>query len=95
MSEHETSRVIRFGDYYIYIIYTPNLGSEITVSDEERERGRFRGSTEGARGSIEGARGSTERAAREHHGAVRGRSSWEPEMASSVSAGAALVAFLL
>ena len=40
---------------YIYIIYTPNLGLGITVFDQEREQGRFRGSSEGARGSIEGA----------------------------------------
>ncbi len=46
---------------YIYIyIYTPSLGSEITLFDREREQGRFRGSSEGARGSIEGARGSIE-----------------------------------
>ena len=55
---------------YIYIIYTPNLGLEITRFDREREQGRFRGSSEGAakeqggaprehRGSTEGARGST------------------------------------
>jgi len=45
---------------YISIIYTPNLGLEIAVSVREREQGRFRGSSEGARGSIEGARGSSE-----------------------------------
>ena len=42
---------------YIYIIYTPNLGSEITLFDREREQGRFRGSSEGARGRSEGAPG--------------------------------------
>ena len=36
---------------YIYIIYTPNLGSEITLFDREREQGRFRGSSEGVRES--------------------------------------------
>ena len=36
---------------YIYIIYTPNLGLGITVFDQEREQGRFRGSSEGARGA--------------------------------------------
>ena len=48
---------------YIYIIYTPNLGSEITLFDREREQGRFRESSEGARGRSKGApgeqRGST------------------------------------
>ena len=33
---------------YRYIMYTPNLGSEIAVLGREREQGRFRGSTEGA-----------------------------------------------
>ena len=51
----------------IYIfIYTPNLGFGITVFDQKREQGRFRGSIEGAGGSSEGAGGSTEGAAREH-----------------------------
>ena len=56
---------------YIYIIYTPNLGLRITTFDREREQGRFRGSSEGAResngratgeqrGSNGGAGGSTE-----------------------------------
>ncbi len=67
---------------YIYIIYTPNLGLRITVFDREREQGRFRGSSEGAKGSSEGARGSTGK----HYMAVQGRSKWEPEMASYVSA---------
>ena len=69
MSEHETSRVIRFGDYYIYIIYTPNLGLKIAVLGREREQGRFKGSTEGARGSIEGARGSNKGAGESSEGA--------------------------
>ena len=51
VSERERER-------YIYIIYTPNLGSAIAVV-HEREQGRFRGSIEGAKGSSEGARGST------------------------------------
>jgi len=54
---------------YIYIIYTPNLGFGITVFDEEREQGRFRGSSEGAGGSNEGARGSTEGAGGSTEGA--------------------------
>ena len=32
--------------YYIYIIYTPNLGLAITILDQEREQGCFRGSSE-------------------------------------------------
>ena len=47
---------------YMYIIYTPNLGSEIALPGREREQGRFRGSTEGAKGrnewNDERARGS-------------------------------------
>ena len=76
---------------YIYIIYTPNLGSEIAVPGREREQGRFRGSTGGARRSTERARGSTEGAPegaggalREHYGAVLGRRRWEPEMAALI-----------
>ncbi len=49
-------------DIYIYTIYTPNLGLEIAVFVRERERGRFRGSNEGAGGSTKGARGSREEA---------------------------------
>lgn len=33
--------------YLLYIIYTPNLGLEMTVPGQGREQGRFRGSTEG------------------------------------------------
>ena len=40
---------------YIYIIYTPNLGSRIPFPGREREQGRFRGSTEGAKRRSEGA----------------------------------------
>jgi len=54
----------------------------IAVFDREREQGRFRGSSEGARESSEGARGSSEGALREHYGAVQGRSRWEPELAA-------------
>ena len=57
---------------YIYIIYTPNLGLEIAVFDQEREQGRFRGSIEGATGEQEGARGSSEGARREQEGALWG-----------------------
>jgi len=85
---------------YIYIIYTPNLGLEITVSVREREQGRFRGSSEGAVGSNEGEGGSSEGALREqrgskkeHYGAVQGRSRWEPELAAWYPAIAAHVGF--
>ena len=57
---------------YIYIIYTPNLGFEITIPGREREQGRFRGSSEGARGSTEGAKGSTEGARGSTVGQCRG-----------------------
>lgn len=40
---------------YIYIIYTLNLGFEIAILGLEREQGRFRGSTEGAKGRSGGA----------------------------------------
>ena len=48
-----------YAKIYIYIIYTPNLGLEIAVFVREKEQGRFRGSSEGARGSTGGAGGST------------------------------------
>jgi len=51
-------RIFETRGYYIYIIYTPNLGLEIAVSVREREQGRFRGSSEGAPGEQGGARGS-------------------------------------
>ena len=35
---------------YIFFIYTPNLGLQITLPGREREQGCFKGSTEGARG---------------------------------------------
>ena len=35
----------------IYVIYTPNLGFGIACFDQEREQGRFRGSSEGAGGA--------------------------------------------
>ena len=53
---------------YIYIIYTPNLGLEITLPGREREQGRFRGSSEGARGRSKGASKEHEGALREHRG---------------------------
>ncbi len=40
------SATSKFVVYYIYIIYTPNLGLGIAVLVREREQGRFRGSTE-------------------------------------------------
>ena len=49
------SRMVMVLAIYISIIYTPNLGFGITLFDREREQGRFRGSSEGARGSNEGA----------------------------------------
>ena len=56
-------------EYYIYIIYTPNLGLEIAVPGREREQGRFRESTEGARGRSGGVSREHEGASREHGGA--------------------------
>ena len=56
---------------YIYIIYTPNLGLGITAFVREREQGRFRGSTEGARGRSKGAPREHGWASREHGGASR------------------------
>lgn len=61
---------------YIYIICTPNLELGITVFDQEREQGRFRG-----RGSNEGARGSAGRA----FGRSKDRRFWllrEPDLAA-------------
>jgi len=51
---------------YIYIIYTPKLGLEIAVSVREKEQGRFKESSKGARWSNQGAGGNTEGALREH-----------------------------
>jgi len=56
---NDGSCAIQFEDYYIYIIYTPNLGLEIAVSVREREQGRFRESIGGARRSTGEHRGST------------------------------------
>ena len=56
---------IQGNNIYIYIIYTPNLGLRNAVSVQEREQGRFRGSSEGAKESIKGAGG----APREQEGA--------------------------
>ena len=36
--------------YYIYIIYTPNLGFAIAILGREKEQGHFRGNKEGAKG---------------------------------------------
>ena len=49
----------------IYIIYTPNLGSEISLPGREREQGRFRGSIEGV-GRCSGG------VLREYGGVLRG-----------------------
>ena len=57
------------GGIYIYIIYTPNLGSRIALSGRKREQGRFRGSTEGAKGRSEGAMSEQRGASSEHEGA--------------------------
>ncbi len=43
----------------IYVICTPNLRLPITISDQEREQGRLRGSIDGVGGSFEGAGGNT------------------------------------
>ncbi len=86
MREHRASRVTEFEYDYIFIIFTQNLGSEIAIPGREREQGRFRGSTEGAKGRIERVRGSREGArestggAEREHGAVQGRSRWESQM---------------
>ena len=77
----------------IYIIYTPNLGSEIAIPGREREHGRFRGSIEGVRGRSEGAGGSKWGATGEHRGSTegapkgalkgaKGRSIKEPKLAA-------------
>ena len=63
---------------YIYNIYTPNLGLEIAILGLEREQGRFKESTEGARGSIEGVRGST-------IGQCMGAAVWKPEICLGLS----------
>ena len=55
---------------YIYVIYTPNLGSRITLPGREREQGRFRVSTEGAKGRSEGVAREHEGASREYEGAL-------------------------
>lgn len=34
------------------VLINPNLGFEVPISNWERERGRFRESTEGARGAV-------------------------------------------
>jgi len=92
--------IIETRGYYIYTVYTSNLGFEIAVPGREREQSRFTGSSkraekssERARKSIEGARESTEGAREKHRGskreynrAVQRRSRWEPEMASHHSA---------
>lgn len=80
----------------ISIIYTPNLGFEIAVFDREREQGRFRGSTEGARGSTGEHRGSTEAQQASKGGAAREGRFWllrEPNLAASYSAIAAYIIF--
>ena len=57
--------------YYIYIIYTPNLGWGIAVLGRKREQGRLRGSIEGARGRSKGALGEHGGAMREQEGAEK------------------------
>ena len=57
---------------YIYIIYTPNLGSSASVLGPEREQGRFNQAREGAAGEQGGARGSSE-GARESNERAQGR----------------------
>ena len=55
---------------YIYIVYTPILGSEIAVPGRDREQGRFRGSSEGARERSKGAPGEHGGAAMEQQGST-------------------------
>ena len=43
--EHCASCVIEFEDYYMFIIYTPNLGWETAVLGWDREQGGFKGAT--------------------------------------------------
>ena len=64
-----------FKDYYIYIIYTPNLGLSVSLPGRETEQGRFRGSSE--RAVSEHGRVSREHAGvqREHGGARESRGS--------------------
>ena len=59
LSQPPVTCCLGFEEFYIYIIYTPNLGLVIAVFDWEREQGRFRRSTKGVRGSTEGARESS------------------------------------
>jgi len=66
------SRVTHFEDYYIYIIYTPNLGLVITAFDREREQGRFRGSNEGAGGEHPGSKREQRGSRGEHRGSTEG-----------------------
>ena len=65
-----------WGFVYIYIFYisTSNLGFEIAVRGQEREQGRFRGSSERVQGSIGGSRGEHLGSKREHDEAIQGRS---------------------
>ena len=69
-------------------MYTPNLGLWIAFFDQEREQGRFKGSSGGAKGRSKDQRGSTG----EHRGAWRssegapgakGRSTRVPKLAAS------------
>lgn len=93
---------------HIYLLYsgifTLNLGLGIAILGLEREQGRFRESTEGARGRSGGvsrkhggatrdAQGEHRGSKREHYGAVQGRSRWQPEMAPSLSAWATIFVF--
>ena len=73
---------------YIYIIYTPNLGSRITLFDREREQGRFRGSTGGALGRSKRAKGAQQ----ESKGSGSSR---EPDLAAPYPAIAAPIILLI
>jgi len=57
------------GAIYIYIIYTPNCASFITIFVQERERGRFNRARDGASGTPGRARESVEGATAEYGGA--------------------------
>ena len=46
---------------YIFFIYTPNTGLRIAVFNQEREHGRFGGSTGGALGEQQGSTGAQQR----------------------------------
>ena len=66
MSEHRASRVIKFEDYYIYIIYIPNLEMRITLSKRKREQNRFKKNSEKVKRSSKKAKERSKKAAKKH-----------------------------